>query len=117
MAKKKECVVCGKMFEFCGQCGRVSNEDFWKNIYCSIECRNIFGVCTKFIGNSISLEDAYDILTKSKVKEKNLQMSVKNTVDKIMEYKPQEKEEKQEVKEKVVTPRRPRRRKIKTNEK
>ena len=116
MSKYKDCPVCGRKFEFCGRCKRVSFDNLWRNIYCSIECRDIFDTCRKFIGGSLSIQDAYSILTNSKVKEKNLQMSVKNTVDKIMEYKPQEKEEKQEVKEKVVTPRRPRRRKIKTNE-
>lgn len=121
MSKYKDCPVCGRKFEFCGRCKRVSFDNLWRNIYCSIECRDIFDTCRKFIGGSLSIQDAYDILTKSKVKEKNLQMSVKNTVDKIMEYKPQEKEEKVVVeKERVVeekpVQRRSRRRKPKVTE-
>jgi hypothetical protein len=122
MSQYKNCTVCGKQFKFCGQCKRVSFDDLWRNVYCSEDCRDIFKTCSKYIGKSITIKDAYNALIKSNVKEKNLQMSVKNTVDEIMEYrepKPvtETKDEESIVIEELPKPkRRPRRRRSKNNE-
>ena len=121
MSKYKDCPVCGVKFEFCGKCKRVPFNELWRNIYCSKECCTIFDTCRRYMGGSMPIEEAYNNLISSKAKEKNLQMSVKNAVNKIMEYKPQA-EEKTESKNTSVKAeerprqRRPRRRKPKNNE-
>lgn len=101
MSKKKVCTVCGKEIEFCGHCKRLSFDELWRNIYCSEDCRDIFKTCSDYVGKLISIEDAQQILIKSNVKEKNIQMSVKNAVDEIINYIPKE-EKKVVVEEKVI---------------
>ena len=85
MSKIKTCIVCGKKYEFCAHCRRTNSNDLWRNIYCSKECREIFDTCSRYAGHSISAEDAYNKLIEYNFERKDIQMSVKNTVDEIIE--------------------------------
>lgn len=90
MSKEKTCCVCGVKYIFCGNCGKVSYTELWRNEYCSEDCRNIFKICSRYGGKDISQEDAYNALKTFGVDKKNLLPSVKNTVDDIFNFKPVE---------------------------
>lgn len=93
MSKIRYCLICNKKYEFCPHCSRVASDELWKNEYCSQECREIFRVCSRYAGNDISQEDAYNKLIELNVGNKNIQPSVRGTVTQIMEYVPPIKEE------------------------
>lgn len=111
--KDKECLVCGKTYKYCGHCNKNGIVDTWRNTYCSKECREIFKTCSNYEGNLISIEDAYNKLIELNVDVNKMKKSVRESVNKIMEYKPISKEI---VTEDVIEeqPRRRRRRKTKS---
>ncbi len=40
----KICMVCGKHHKYCANDVRYNKDETWRNLYCSEECRKIFGV-------------------------------------------------------------------------
>ena len=93
MTKERICLVCGRSYQYCGHCQGNKKIETWRNNYCSEDCRKIFNTCSNFEGRAISGEDAYKILIETNVNLENVSSSVKNSVDKIMKYKPEKKSE------------------------
>lgn len=63
MAKiKRKCVMCAKEYEYCSNCG--SSQKAWKNIFCSENCRDIYGVLNKYDGKLITKQDGVEQLKK-----------------------------------------------------
>lgn len=85
MAKTKQCLVCNSRFEYCPHCS--GNPTPWKTTYCSEECRDIFNTCYNFESKYITQEEAYNRLNELNIKDKNIQKSVKGSVEKIMAFK------------------------------
>ena len=84
MSKKKHCIICNSSYEFCGHCNRISSDQLWRNLYCCEDCREIFHICSSYEGKEISADEAYDRLTRRNFANKNIQSSVKGTIEKIM---------------------------------
>ena len=84
MAKTKVCKICGKKYEYCGNCGGAPVRQTWRNEFCCEDCLNIFQVCCRYVGKDISKEDAYHLLKIYNIDNKVAQESVKETVDEIM---------------------------------
>lgn len=113
MSKIRECIVCGGKYEFCGNCNKDENLR-WMSKYCSQDCRSAFDICSKFEGGAISGEEAYEKF--SKLQLNNIKDSIKDSVDKIMAYKPKvvehPKPDPQQTTEEKPKYKRPRRRKM-----
>ena len=61
MAKvKRRCVMCAKEYEYCNSCGTAPQ--LWKNIFCSENCRDIYGVLNKYDGKLITKEEGIEKL-------------------------------------------------------
>lgn len=58
MANLKNCLVCDKQYEYCGNCDKHQKENTWKQKYCSENCRNIFKTCMDYISGVISIDEA-----------------------------------------------------------
>lgn len=86
MSKDRRCIVCGTEYEFCPHCGKVPSDLLWKNIFCSIECKEIVDICHRYHGNDISQADAYDALVRLGMKEKSNNGNMAETISKIMSY-------------------------------
>ena len=44
---KRKCIICGKEYEWCGNCSDTINKnETWRNLYCSENCRNIYNILT-----------------------------------------------------------------------
>ena len=84
LSKNKVCIICAKKYKFCGHCNKISSDELWHNIYCSEECREIFNTCSRYEGKDISADEAYDKLVKYNFTDKNIQLSVKGTIEKII---------------------------------
>lgn len=84
MSELKTCLVCGKKYKFCNHCRPVPFEELWRLTYCSEDCRKIFNICCRYAGKDISADEAYKILIQCNVEGKEIQMSVKNSVEKII---------------------------------
>lgn len=90
MSKKRECLVCGKKYQYCGHCNKNNVVETWKNIYCSKECREVFSICSNFEGGIITQEEAYNKLTELNIQPNQMTKAVRASVDKIMAFKPEE---------------------------
>lgn len=58
MAKLRTCKICGKQYEYCGHCPSKNLIEPWRNLYCSEECRNAFGIMSKYAAGKIGAVEA-----------------------------------------------------------
>lgn len=54
----KTCMVCGKHHKYCANNARYNKDETWRNLYCSEECRKIFGIYKELKSGKISPEQA-----------------------------------------------------------
>ena len=122
MSKKRRCIVCDTSYEFCMRCNRVPSDEYWRNIYCSQDCREIFKTCSRFEGGAITADEAYEKLIQYNVEGKDIQMSVKNSVERIKkgaskkETKPEVTREIEQPTEEIEKPKRRYRRRKRTDD-
>lgn len=110
MSKIKTCIVCGKKYEYCGHCDRSSVYQSWRSNYCSENCREVFKVCSDYVGNVINQKDAKAKLVKLDTSMSNIAKAINQNIKDIMAYKDKEEIEvndsEQEDKPKYTRPRR-----------
>lgn len=58
MAQKRTCIICGRQYEYCGNCDKSEQNETWRNIYDSQECRSIFKICSGFKNAKLTKESA-----------------------------------------------------------
>lgn len=87
MATKKNCIVCGKEYEFCIHCAKNGKKETWRSSFCSENCRDIFRTCSDYVGKMITIPMAQERLNKLDLNIK-LQKSVNATVAEILAYQP-----------------------------
>lgn len=56
--KLRTCVVCGNKYKYCRNCSAYSYLEPWHSTYDKDECRQIFDICSRFGGNSITADEA-----------------------------------------------------------
>ena len=94
--KTRNCIVCGKEYEYCGNCKAHSSLPAWMAIYHDENCKNIMNIATEYMaGNLTKAEaksqlDSCDLTGKSKFKE-----SVAKVVNEILASKKTEKSNKE----------------------
>lgn len=64
MAKNmRTCKICGKKYEYCGHCPSKNSIEPWRNLYCSEDCREVFGIFDKYASKKITAEKARERLS------------------------------------------------------
>lgn len=66
-----KCIVCRTQYKYCPKCGHDKNEEPWKALYCSANCKDIYHVCEEFAFGRMTADAARNQLNR-------LDMSVKN---------------------------------------
>ena len=66
MAKQnnRKCIICGKSYSYCPQCGRDAGKPTWYFIFDGQNCHDIYEVCTQYRDNEINAEKAYELVSK-----------------------------------------------------
>lgn len=61
----RKCIVCGKEYKFCHNCGNDDRKDeTWRNIFCSENCKNIYNILSMQGNGHIDDGKAKDMLSK-----------------------------------------------------
>lgn len=82
--KNRKCAVCRQDYHFCPRCGEDKNKPTWYFTFCSSNCKDIYGVTSKFENGQLSADLAkieLDKLDLSKID--NFGDSYKNSIEKI----------------------------------
>lgn len=65
MAKvMRTCIICGRKYSYCPQCGEDFGKPTWYFTFCSEGCKDIYGICTDWRDGEISTEEAAKELDK-----------------------------------------------------
>lgn len=61
----RKCIVCGKEYKFCHNCGNDDRKDeTWRNIFCSEDCKNIYNILSMQGNGHIDNSKAKEMLAK-----------------------------------------------------
>ena len=82
--KARECVVCGKEYEYCNRCSSHANMPAWMALYHDDNCRSIMNICTEYMAGNLSKADAKAQLDGCDLtNKKNFKESVLKAVNEI----------------------------------
>ncbi len=83
MRGEKVCMICGKHYVYCPNCGDGDPKETWRNLYCSNGCRKLFDTLSKWKNNVIATPDAKKTLDELNVESIQLNEMLKSDVDAI----------------------------------
>lgn len=87
--KERTCAVCRGKYYYCPACDEDKNKPNFMFVFCSENCKDIYDVGSRFEDGRMSGETAYKELEKLDLsKQKSFGESYKETIRKILEYKP-----------------------------
>lgn len=87
--KERTCAVCYGKYHYCPACDEDKNKPNFMFTFCSENCKNIYDVSSRFEDGRMDGETAYKELEKLDLsKQKSFGESYKETIGKILKYKP-----------------------------
>lgn len=93
MAHERKCIVDLKEYKYCNKCGGYNANETWRFVFCSENCRGIYGVVEKFISGNISALEAQELLKNYDLSEKDhFHPHIKKRFEEIFAVKPEVKE-------------------------
>ena len=104
MAKRgtRHCIVCGKEYVYCPNCGGGNKEETWRYLYDTEQCNEIFNVLSRYTNSRIDKNEAEKQLKALKVtKGMKFTTEIENQISEIFkaEKAQKDKEDAQIVKE------------------
>lgn len=101
--KARNCIVCGKEYEYCNRCNSHANMPTWMAIYHDDNCRNIMNIATEYMAGNMLKADAKSELDKCDLtNKKNFKESVIKAVNEIYATKKTTKAEVAKATEEIV---------------
>lgn len=85
----KKCIICGTKYRYCSNCGDKAPMEYWRNVYCSVDCKEIGELWYAQRGEQISKKDFSTLVKrKSEVWAKiiNADTLVANEIRKLCDY-------------------------------
>ena len=58
----RQCIVCGKTYTYCPECGNGDINQSWKYLYDTDKCRQVFGILSRYAFGHIDGSQANDQL-------------------------------------------------------
>ena len=82
--KARECIVCGKEYEYCNRCSSHANKPAWMALYHDDNCRSIMNIATEYMAGNLTKADAKSQLDNCDLtNKKNFSESVAKAVGEI----------------------------------
>lgn len=94
MADNRKCTICGKEYSYCPRCKHDADRPTWLFAFDTETCMTIYRVCIGYRDKTISIEEAYDAI--SKLEDLDLDILAEGTrgqIEEILAYKKEEKKE------------------------
>lgn len=90
----KNCIVCGKEYEYCGNCSSHLSSPPWMAIYHDENCKNIMNIATEYMAGNLPKSEAKVLLDGCDLKDrKNFKESVAKAINEICATKKPVKDE------------------------
>ena len=82
--KARNCIVCGKEYEYCNRCSSHATMPTWMALYHDDNCRSIMNIATEYMAGNLTKADAKAELDKCDLtNKKNFKESVLRAVNEI----------------------------------
>lgn len=102
-SKARNCIVCGKEYEYCNRCSSHANMPTWMALYHDDNCRSIMNIATEYMAGNLTKAEAKSKLDDCDLtNKKNFSESVLKAVNEIYATKKAAKVEATKVAEEIV---------------
>ena len=101
--KARNCIVCGKEYEYCNRCSSHATMPTWMALYHDDNCRSIMNIATEYMAGNITKMDAKSQLDSCDLTDKkNFKESVVKAINEICTTKKSAKADTAKVDEEFV---------------
>lgn len=85
MARKvnRTCITCGKEYSYCNTCSEDRNKEAWHSIYCSEDCKKVFGAVADYLAGDLTKEEAKEKLVGCDLRNKKYKVKISETLEEI----------------------------------
>ncbi len=81
----RQCLCCGKKYNYCFRCDGGDIKLGWKNNYCSENCRTIFNVTASYYAKEINADEAKKAFAKCDLADKaNFVKSIQKVIAEVI---------------------------------
>lgn len=88
MAHERNCIVCRKEYKYCSHCDKYPKNELWRYLYCSEDCKEIYGIYEEYKENKITDDAAKSLFSQHDLSRIALfNPLVKELVEKAMNTK------------------------------
>lgn len=101
--KARNCIVCGKEYEYCNRCSSHATMPTWMALYHDDNCRSIMNIATEYMAGNLTKAEAKSKLDDCDLtNKKNFSESVLKAINEIYATKKAAKVEAVKVAEEIV---------------
>lgn len=101
MANKRECWVCGAVYDYCPKCGKSAGQPGWKINFDEESCKDLFDCVSGYNMKIKTIDDVKKIIDKYNIKDFS---KYKEKIKKVLDLTIEKVEVETPVVEEVVTP-------------
>lgn len=82
------CVICGKSYSYCPNCGADAGKPTWYFTFCGENCKDIYNVCTQYRDKELSPTEAQAKIKKLDITNiDNFAEVTQTQIHEILDYK------------------------------
>ena len=84
----RTCIICGKQYHYCPNCGEDAGKPTWYFVFDGQNCHDIYDVCTNYRDGKIDVAKAYELISNLDISEINsFQEATRAQINEIIKNK------------------------------
>lgn len=90
MSKKRKCLMCETVYEYCPYCWEYERQPRWRTLFDRSECQDVYHIISDWIGKRITQKEAREKLLMMDIDNIPFNQSVQGNINKIMQTSDEE---------------------------
>ena len=85
MSKKRKCLMCETVYEYCPYCWEYERQPRWRTLFDRSECQDVYHIISDWLGKRITQKEAREKLLIMDIDNIPFNPSVQGNINKIMQ--------------------------------
>lgn len=90
MSKKRKCLMCETVYEYCPYCWEYERQPRWRTLFDRSECQDVYHIISDWLGKRITQKEAREKLLMMDIDNIPFNQSVQGNINKIMQTSDEE---------------------------
>lgn len=90
MSKKRKCLMCETVYEYCPYCWEYERQPRWRTLFDRSECQDVYHIISDWLGKRITQKEAREKLLMMDIDNIPFNQSIQGNINKIMQTSDEE---------------------------